>query len=113
MNEKRQRLSYRCGESIHDLTYFRLGNFYRDQLKDEDRALESYLEVCDRTTWAPWGRADKPPKKTVLTGDDETLVRATEAACAILRKRGDLARVKELQDSLAKAQAEAKAALQK
>jgi len=113
MNDKRRRLTYRSGEAIHDLTYFRLGNFYRDQLKDEDRALESYLEVCDRTTWAPWGRADNPPKKTVLTGDDETLVKATEAACAILRKRGNLAKVKELQESLAKAQAEAAAAVRK
>ena len=78
-------------------------------LKEDDKALEAYLNVCNRTTWAPWGTPDKP----VLTGADETLAKATEAACDILRKQGKLDKVKDLRSSLAKAQADAAAALQK
>jgi hypothetical protein len=109
MNEKRTQLSYRSGEAIHDLTWLRLGDFYRTHLKDDDKALEAYLNVCDRTTWAPWGT----PQKPVLTGAGETLAKATEAACDILRKQGKLDKVKELKSSLTKAQADAVAALWK
>jgi len=105
--ERHHRHPYRAGESIQELTFLRLGDLYRDYFKDEDRALEMYLKVCDRTTWASWG----PPPKPVLIGDSETLVKATEAACAILRKRGKADKVKELQENLAKARAEAAAAL--
>jgi len=109
MNDKRAQLSYRSGEAIHDLTWLRLGDFYRTHLQDDDRALEAYLNVCNRTTWAPWGTPEKP----VLTGAGATLVKATEAACDILRKQGKLDKVKELKSSLVKAQADAVAALQK
>jgi hypothetical protein len=57
----------------------------------------------------PMGTPDKP----VLTGSDETLAKATKAACDILRKQGKLDKVKELKSSLAKAQADAAAALRK
>ena len=109
MNDKRAQLSYRSGEAIHDQAWLRLGDFYRTYLQDDDKALEAYLNVCSQTTWAPWGTPDKP----VLTGADATLAKATEAACDILRKRGKLDKVKELKSSLAKAQADATAALRK
>ena len=109
MSDKRRQLQYRSGEAIHDLTWLRLGDFYRTHLKDDDKALEAYLNVCDRTTWAPWGT----PQKPVLTGAGETLAKATEAACDILRKQGKLDKVKQLQSNLAKAQADAAAALGK
>jgi tetratricopeptide (TPR) repeat protein len=109
MNDKRRQFRYRSGEAIHDLTWLRLGDFYRKHLKDDDKALEAYLNVCNRTTWAPWGTPDKP----VLTGAGETLAKATEAVCDILRKQGKLDNVKELKSSLARAQADAAAALGK
>jgi hypothetical protein len=109
MNDKRTQLSYRSGEAIHDLTWMRLGDFYQTYLQDNDKALEAYLNVCNRTTWAPWGTPDKP----VLTGAGETLAKATEAACDILRKQGKLDKVKELKSILVKAQADAVAALRK
>jgi hypothetical protein len=109
MNDKRTQLSYRSGEAIHDLTWLRLGDFCRTHLQDDDEALEAYLNVCSRKTWAPWGTPDKP----VLIGAGETLAKATEAACEILRKQGKLDKVKELESGLAKAQADAAAALRK
>lgn len=109
MNDKRAKLSYRCGEAIHDLTWFRLGDFYRTQLKDENRALEAYLNVCNRTTWAAWGNPPKP----VSTGGSETLVKATKAASDILCKQGKVEEASQLQFNLLKAQAEASAALLK
>mgnify|MGYP006278213475 CR=1 FL=1 len=107
MNDKREQLTYTSGTSIHDLAWLRLGDFYRTELNDDDRALAEYLQVCDRTTWEPFGTVDKP----VLTGASETLVLATEAACEILRARGEHAAADELEASLAQAQAEAAAAL--
>ncbi len=109
MSDKRAQLSYRSGETIHDLAWLRLGDFYQTYLQDDDKALEAYLNVCNRTTWAPWGSPDKP----VLTGASETLAKATEAACEILRKQGKLDKVKELKSSLTKVQADAAAALRK
>jgi len=105
MNDKRQQLAYRSGEAIHDLTWLRLGDFYRTQLKDDDKALEAYLNVCSRTTWSPFGNVVKP----VLTGGGETLAKATEAACDILRKQGKRDEVEKLQANLAEAQAKATA----
>ncbi len=107
MNDKRTRLQYRCGESIHDRAWLQLGDFYRTQVNDEGRALEAYLTVCDRTTWTPWGR----PRKPVSTGASTTLVAATSAACEILRTQGKLKEAKKLQFNLVKAQAEAAASL--
>jgi hypothetical protein len=109
MNEKRMQLTYRSGESIHDLTWLRLGNFYRDQLKDDDRALAAYTNVTDRTTWTYWGR----PRKPAARGADATLVAATKAASEILRKRGREADALQLQFSLLQAQAEAAASVLK
>jgi hypothetical protein len=107
MNDKRRQLSYRSGEAIHDLAWLRLADFYRRYLKDEERALAAYLNVCSRTTWAPWGTPPKP----VSTGAGETLVKATKAAAEILRKQGKRDEVRKLQFNLHKAQAEAAAAL--
>ena len=107
MNDKRTQLSYRSGEAIHDRVWLQLGDFYRTHLKDDDRALAAYTNVCDRITWAPWGRPPKP----VSTGNSETLVAATKAACEILRKQGKLEEVNKLQFNLLKAQAEASASL--
>jgi hypothetical protein len=109
MNDKRMRLTYRSGEAIHDRVWLQLGDFYRTQLKDDDRALEAYRNVCDRTTWTFWGR----PLKPAARGADETLVAATKAASEILRKRGRLDEVRKLQFNLLKAQAEASASLLK
>jgi hypothetical protein len=86
-----------------------LGNFYRAHLKDDDRALAAYTNVCDRITWAPWGRPPKP----VSTAGSETLVAATKAACEILSKQGKHDEVSKLQFNLLKAQAEASASLLK
>ncbi|MBN1419395.1 MAG: hypothetical protein JXP34_11505 [Planctomycetes bacterium] len=107
MNDKRTRLLYRSGESIHDRVWLELGDFYRTHLKDDDRALEAYLNVCDRITWAPWGR----PRKPVSTGAGETLAAATRAASEILRERGRLEEAQKLQFNWVKAQAEAAAGL--
>ena len=109
MNDKRTRLTYRSGEAIHDRVWLQLGDFYRTQLKDDDRALEAYTNVCDRTTWTFWGR----PLKPAARGADKTLVAATKAATEILRKRGKLDEVRKLQFNLLKAQAEASASLLK
>jgi hypothetical protein len=109
MNDKRAQLAYRSGEAIHDRVWLQLGDFYRTHLKDDDRALEAYKNVCDRTTWATWGR----PQKPVSTGGSETLVAATKAASEILRKQGKLDEVRKLQFNLLKAQAEASASLLK
>jgi len=109
MNDKRTQLSYRSGEAIHDRVWLQLGDFYRTHLKDDDRALAAYTNVCDRITWAPWGRPPKPAS----TGNSETLVAATKAACEILSKQGKLEEVNKLRFNLLKAQAEASAALLK
>ncbi len=109
MNDKRTQLSYRSGEAIHDLAWLRLGDFYRQYLKDEVRALAAYLHVCNRTTWAPWGTPPKP----VSTGASETLVKATKAAAVILRKQGKPEEARKLESDLLKAQAEAATALRK
>jgi tetratricopeptide (TPR) repeat protein len=109
MNDKRFQLGYRSGESIHDLTWLRLGDFYRDQLKDDDRAYAAYTNITDRTTWTFWGR----PRKPAARGADETLVAATKAASDILRKKGKNDEVVNLQYNLLLAQAEAAAAMLK
>ena len=103
------RQSYRSGESIRDKVWLRLGDFYRTYSKDDNKAFEAYLNVCSRTTQAFWGTPPKPAS----TGATETLVKATEAACDILRKQGNMDKVKELRENLAKAQADANAALRK
>lgn len=108
MNDKREQLSYMSGVLIHDEASLRLGNFYRHELLDDDLALEQYLDVCDRTTWEPFGTVDKG----VLTGNYESLELATTAACEIYRSRGDEQSALDLEASLAQAQADAEAALQ-
>jgi hypothetical protein len=109
MNDKRTRLTYRSGEAIHDRVWLQLGDFYRTQLKDDERALEAYSKVCDRTTWAFWGRPPKP----AATGAGEALAAAAKAASEILRKQGKLDEVRKLQFNLLKARAEAGASLLK
>ena len=109
MNSEQKLEGYASGVSITDLTLLRLGDFYRTQMKDDAKALEEYLAVCGRSTWSPYGPAVKP----VLTGGSETLAKATQAASEILTKQGKLDKVRELQQNLAKAQADAAAALRK
>jgi hypothetical protein len=109
MNDKRTQLSYRSGEAIHDRVWLQLGDFYRTHLKDDDQSLAAYTNVCDRMTWAPWGRPPKP----ISTGGSETLAAATKGACEILRKQGKFDEVNKLQFNLLKAQAEASASLLK
>jgi len=108
MNDKRMDLGYRSGEAIHDLVWLRVGDFYRDTLRNDDKAYASYTNITDRTAWVPWsGR----PRKPAARGADETLVLATKAACDILRKRGKEDEIATLQYNLVLAQAEAAAAV--
>lgn len=107
MNDKRQQMQHRSGEAIHDRVALRLGYFYRDVLKDEDRALEQFRQVIDRTTWTFWGR----PLKPAARGADQTLVDATSSAATILRKRGQTREAEEIEFDLLLAQAEAAAAV--
>ena len=107
MNEKRMQLTYRSGEAIHDLAWLRLGDFYRQYLKDDDRALTAYANVLARTTWAPWGQ----PRKPAATGGNKTLAAATKAVSDILRKRGKDGEIPQLQFNLLLAQAEAAASV--
>lgn len=107
MNDKRQRLGYVSGEAIHDRAWLRLGDFYRTEMKNDDKALSAYLNVCTRTTWAPYGIVPKP----VATGGSETLAKATEAACAILSRQGKQDEAKKLRASLAETRSKAAAAL--
>ncbi len=109
MNDKRAQLSYRSGEAIHDLSWLRLGDFYRDQLKDDNRAYSAYTNIFDRTTWSPFGR----PRKPASTGASATLVAATQSVSDILRKLGREKEVPQLQYNLLLAQAEAAAAVLK
>jgi len=109
MNDKRTQLTYRSGEAIHDLVWLHLGDFYRQYLKDDDRALTAYTSVLARTTWAPWGQ----PRKPAATGGSETLVAATKAVSDILRKRGKDCEIPQLQFNLLLAQAEAAASVLK
>lgn len=107
MNDKRERKQYRAGESIHDLVWLRVGDFYRDVLKDEERALEAYLAVLDRTTWTFWGRPPKPAAR----GGDENLLRAEQAAAEILRARGGQDHIADLRRAVVVAKVNAAAAL--
>jgi len=107
MNDKREQLSYTSGVFIHDEASLRLGDFYRNELLDDDLALAEYLDVCDRTTWEPFGTVDKG----VLSGAYESLELATTAACQILRTQGRDDEANYWEASLAAAQAAAAAAL--
>ncbi|HUS98614.1 MAG TPA: hypothetical protein VMX97_17960 [Hyphomicrobiaceae bacterium] len=109
MNDKRIQLTYRSGEAIHDLAWLHLGDFYRQYLKDDDRALTAYANVLARTTWAPWGQ----PRKPAATGGSKTLVAATKAVSDILHKRGKDGEIPQLQFNLLLAQAEAAASVLK
>jgi len=109
MNDKRTQLAYRSGEAIHDLVWLRLGDFYRQYLKDDDRALSAYANVLSRTTLTFWGQPPKP----AATGGSETLVAATKAVSDILRKRGKESEIPQLQFNLLLAQADAAASLLK
>ncbi len=107
MNDKREQMKYRAGEAIHDRVALRLGRFYRDVLKDEDRALEQFRQVIDRTTWTFWGR----PLKPAARGGDQTLIDATREASVILRQRGEAGEADQIESDLLLAQAEAAAAV--
>jgi len=108
MVDKGKRLTYSPGPTILDLSWKRLGDFYRDAVKDEARALECYGKVLGRTTVF---HADRPMPKPVLSGASEVLAAATEAACAILRRQGRGDEARKWEQSFEKAQAEASAFL--
>jgi hypothetical protein len=107
MNDKRTQLGYRCGEAIHDLVSLRLGDFYRQYLNDDERALAAYQGVLDRTTWSPFGR----PRKPAARGADPTLAAATRATSEILSKQGKAGEVVQLQFNLLIARADAEASM--
>ena len=109
MVDKGKKLGYSPGATVLDLCWKRLGDFYRDRLKDDAKALEAYRHVTDRTTVF---RHDRPMPKPVLSGRSEVLVAATEAACGILRRQGKDSVADGLKRSLVKAQAEARAFLE-
>jgi tetratricopeptide (TPR) repeat protein len=104
MVDKGPRLNYSPGPTILDLSWKRLGDFYRTFLKDDAKALEAYEHVIDRMTVF---RSDSPMAKPPLLGDSAVLAAATEAACDILRQQGNEEEARKLQADLLKAQAEA------
>jgi len=99
---------YPCA-TVLDLTWKRLGDFYRVWLKDDDRALEAYGNVISRTMVT---KANKEIPKAPLLGNSRILAEATEAACDILRRQGQEAEAGKLAEKLSEAQAEARRALQ-
>jgi hypothetical protein len=105
MVDKGLRLDYSPGPTILDLSWKRLGDFYRTFLKDDAKALEAYKHVIDRMTVF---RSDRPMAKPPLLGDSAVLAAATEAACDILSQQGDEDAARKLQADLLKAQAEAR-----
>ena len=109
MNEKKTQCMWRGGEAVQDLAWLRLGDFYRDYMKDDDRALAAYNNVLDRTTWDSWGR----PRKPAALGADETLAAATKAVSEVLKKQGKAGEIPKLQFNLLLAQAEAAAGVSK
>ena len=108
MVDKGRKLGYSPGATVLDLCWKRLGDFYRDRLKDDAKALEAYRHVIRRTTVF---RHDRPMPKPVLSGGSKVLAAATEAACGILRRQGKDSEARGLQRGLVKAQAEARAFL--
>ena len=108
MVDKGKKLGYSPGATVLDLCWKRLGDFYRDRLKDDAKALEAYGHVIDRMTVF---RHDRPMPKPVLSGSSEVLVAATEAACGILRRQGKDSEARKLRLGLLKAQADARAFL--
>ncbi|NOX54757.1 MAG: tetratricopeptide repeat protein, partial [Planctomycetes bacterium] len=110
MVEKGKKLGYSPGPTVLDLCWKRLGDFYRDYLKDDAKALEAYRHVLDRTTVY---RHDSPMPKPVLSGLSDILKEATESAVAILRRQGRNAKAEQWRSQFLKAQSEAHAFLQK
>ena len=108
MVDKGRKLGYSPGPTVLDLSWKRLGDFYRDRLKDDAKALEAYGHVIDRMTVF---RHDRPMPKPVLSGNSEVLVAATEAACGILHRQGKESEARKLRLGLLKAQAKARAFL--
>jgi tetratricopeptide (TPR) repeat protein len=109
MVDKGRKLGYSPGATVLDLCWKRLGDFYRDRLKDDAKALEAYRHVISRTTVF---HHDRPMPKPVLSGASEVLVAATEAACEILRRQGKDREAGRLRRALVEAQAEARAFLE-
>ena len=99
---------YPCA-TVLDLTWKRLGDFYRTWMNDDAKALEAYGKVISRTTLI---HADREVPKAPLLGDSEVLVAATEAACDILRGQGKQEAARKLQEDLLKVQSEARKAVQ-
>ena len=108
MVDKGKKLGYSPGSTVLDLCWKRLGDFHRDRLKDDAKALDAYGHVSDRMTVF---RHDQPMPKPVLSGNSKILVAATEAACGILRRQGKENEARKLTLGLLKAQAEARAFL--
>lgn len=108
MVDKGKKLVYSPGAAILDLSWKRLGDFYRDRLKDDARALEAYAHVMDRMSVF---HDDRPLHKSLLSGNSEVFAAATEAAQKILLRQGREDEARRLKLDLLKAQAEALAFL--
>ena len=110
MVDKGKKLGYSPGPTILDLSWKRLGDFYRVRLKDDVKALEAYGKVIDRETVF---HHDRPMPKPILLGNSEVLAAAAEAACGILRRQGKEDGSRKIRVATLKAQAEALAFLWK
>ena len=110
MVDKGPRFGYSPGPSLLDLSWQRLGDFYRDYMKDNAKALESYAHVLDRTTVY---HAERPMPKPVLSANSGVLAAATQSACAILRRQGKEDEARKWEMALKKARAEAMVFLKK
>jgi len=108
MVDKGKKLSYSPGATVLDICWKRLGDFYRDRLKDDAKALDAYRHVTERTTVF---RRDRPMPKPVLSGNSDVLAAATEAACEILRRHGKDGEARRLERDVGEARARAAAFL--
>ena len=110
MVDKGQKLGFSPGPTVLDLSWKRLGDFYRDHLKDDAKALDAHAKVIDRKTVF---HHDRPLAKPILSGNSEVLAAAAEAACGILRRQGKEDGSRKVRVTTLKAQAEALAFLRK
>ena len=110
MVDKGKKLGFSPGPTVLDLSWKRLGDFYRGRLKDDAKALDAYAKVIDRETVF---HHDRPMPKPILSGNSEVLAAAAGAACGILRRQGKEDDSRKIRVTTLKAQAEALAFLRK
>ena len=92
------------GETVKELVWLRLGDFYHTYLQDDLRALAAYSNVTCRTTLNPYVQVIPKP---ALIGNSDVLKAATRSAAEIFRRQGKEAEALKIEFSLLKAQAEA------